>query len=487
VSEARGELHGHLHPLAVVVIGRRFIGASLIPAFVLLLSGGTRVIVPVLLAALVIGVPLAVLSWRRFSYHVGDGRLELRSGVLNRSVRTIPLERVRGVDVSQPFLHRLLGLARVEVEAAAGGASKSAELSLPAISLAEAERLREALLGSARLDEGEVEEAKPLYRATPVMLALGGITSMRYLLAPAALVGVVFNLADDRPGGLVERATDAALERAPTDPVAIAALVVGGVVIVLLAAAGGSLLVDWNFTLADEGERLTAVRGLLTRRVVSLDRERIRGVEVGDTPVRRALRLVTVTAIAAGLRGRTGGTTLAPVLPASEAATLVGAVDPPAPDPLASLVPHPLAARRRRVIRALALPLVVLGVAVGLRVPWAIAAAVLLVILAVPLALDRYRQLGHHLDTRRVALREGSLRRRWSELDPQSAVSFDLRSSPGQRRAGLCTLTVHLGQGAGSRRALDLGEHQAAGLLAGLDPPLLQPLLARSKPEGTGA
>ena len=278
MSRARGELHGRLHPLAVVVIGRRFIGASLIPAFVLLLSGGTRVIVPVLLAVLFIGVPLAVLSWQRFSYHVADGRLELRSGVLNRSVRTIPLERVRGVDVSQPFLHRLLGLARVEVEAAAGGDSKSPELSLPAIALAEAERLREALLGAARVEEGEVEEAKPLYRATPVMLALGGITSMRYLLAPAALVGVVFNLADDLPGGLVERATDAALERAPTDPFAIAALVAGGVVIVLLAAAGGSVLVDWNFTLADEGERLTAVRGLLTRRVVTLDRDRIRGV-----------------------------------------------------------------------------------------------------------------------------------------------------------------------------------------------------------------
>ena len=480
MSEARAELHGRLHPLALVVVARRFIGASLIPVLVLLLSAGTRVIVPVLLAALFIGVPLAVLSWRRFSYHVAGGRLELRSGVLNRSVRTIPLERVRGVDVSQPPLHRLLGLARVEVEAAAGGDSRSAELSLPAISLAEAERLREVLLGAARLQDAEAEEAKeatPLYRATPGLLALGGITSMRYLLAPAAVVGIVFNLADDLPGGLVERATDAALDRTPTDPVGIAALVVAGVAIVVLAAAAGSLLVDWDFRLADDGERLTAARGLLTRRVVSLERERIRGVDIRDTPARRALRLVSVTAIAAGLRGRTGGTTLAPVLPASEAAPLIRAVDPSAPDPLALLTPHPLAARRRRLIRALALPLVVLGVTVGLRVPWAIAAAVLLVMLAVPLAQDRYRQLGHRFDPRRVALREGSLRRRWSELDPLAAVAFDLRSSPGQRRARLCTLTVHLGQGAGSRRALDLGEQQAANLLVGLHPPLLQPLL----------
>ena len=445
----------------------------------LLLSAGARVIVPLLLAALVVGVPAAVLSWRRFSYHVVRGRLELRSGVLSRSVRTVPVERVRGVDVSQPFLHRLLGLARVEVEAAAGD-SKSAELSLPAVSLAEAERLRDVLLGAARLVEGEEpEEATPLYRATPGLLALAGITSMRYLLAPAAVVGVVVNLADDLPGGLVDRATDAALDRVPTDPAGIGALAVGGAAIVLLIAAAGSLLVDWDFTLADHGERLTAVRGLLTRRVVSLDRDRVRGIDVRDTPARRPFQLVSVNAIAAGLRGRTGGTTLAPVLHLPEAATLLRAVDPSAPELLAPLTPHPTAARSRRLSRALALPAALLVMAVGLRVSWLIAAAVLLVLLAVPLALDRYRQLGHRFDGRRAVFREGSLRRRWSELDPGAAVAFELRSSPGQRRAELCTLTVHLGQGAGSRRALDVGEQQAAELIAGLHPSLLRPLLAR--------
>ena len=60
---------------------------------------------------------------------------------------------------------------------------------------------------------------------------------------------------------------------------------------------------------------------------------------------------------------------------------------------------------------------------------------------------------------------------------PAGVVAYELRSSPGQRRAGLCTLVVHLGQGAGSRRALDAGEEQAAVLLAGLHPRLLEPLL----------
>ncbi|MGH3039897.1 MAG: PH domain-containing protein, partial [Gaiellaceae bacterium] len=82
-------------------------------------------------------------------------------------------------------------------------------------------------------------------------------------------------------------------------------------------------------------------------------------------------------------------------------------------------------------------------------------------------------------DGRRLALRGGTLRRRWSEVDPAGVVSFDLRSSPGQRRAGLATLTVHLGQGAGSRRALDVGEEQAVELLRRVQPQLFEPLNRR--------
>lgn len=460
----------------MLVIARRFVGVSLIPAVAIFVSAGARVIVPALALALLVGLPLAILSWWRFRYRVGGGRLELHSGVLSRSVRTIPLERVRGIDVTEPFLHRVLGLVRVDVEAAAGGGSK-AELSLAAVSREQADALREALLGATRSAAEETAAPAPVYRATPGLLALGGITSMSYLLAPAAIVGVVFNLADDLPGGFVERASEAAADRFPTDAVGIALVALGAIALVLAAAAAGSLLVDWDFTLRDEGERLAASRGLLTRRLVHLDRDRIRGVDVRDTPPRRGLRLASVTAIAAGVSGRSGGTTLAPVVRVQEASALLRAVDPAAPDPTAPLTAHPPSARARRFVRALALPALVVAVVAALGPLWAAAIALAAAVLTIPLALDRYRQLGHAFDGRRLVLREGSLRRRWSELDPGAVVSFEVKSSPGQRRAGLATLTVHLGQGAGSRRALDVGEEQASSLLSEVRPQLFEPLL----------
>jgi putative membrane protein len=470
------ELQGRLHPLAVLVYARRFIGASIVPLVVLLFSAGTRVLVPLLAVALFVGLPLAVLSWWRFRYRVRGGRLELHSGVFSRSVRTIPLERVRGIDVTEPFAHRLLGLVKVEIEAAAGGDARNAELSLAAVSRGQADELREALLGAG---SGVVEraEAAPIYQATPGLLALGGITSVSYLLAPAAIVGVVLNLADDLPGDFVESVVEGAADRFPTDALGLTLVGVAAVGVVLVAAAVGSLLVDWDFTLRDEGERLGASRGLLTRRAVHLDKDRIRGADVRDTPLRRPIRLASVTAIAAGLRGRTGGTTLAPVLRSESVPTLLRDVDSSAPDPSAPLAAHPVAARSRRLVRALSLPLALLAVAAVFGVLWAVIVAAALMAAAVPLALDRHRQLGHAFDGRRLVLREGTLRRRWSEVDPDGIVSFDLRSSPGQRRAGLATLTVHLGQGAASRRALDIGEDQAAELLSRVHPRLLGPFL----------
>lgn len=477
---APAQVEGRLHPLAVVVIARRFVGVSLIPAFALFLSAGTRVIVPAIVLALLVGLPLALLAWWRFRYRVAGGRLELHAGVLSRSVRTIPLERVRGMDVTEPFLHRLLGLVKVDVEAAAGGGGgRQAELSLAAVSRAQADELREAVLGSARAVAEEAEAGPPtLYRATPGLLALGGITSMTYLLAPAAIVGFVLNLAGDLPGDIVERALESGADRLPSDLLGIALAAVVGLVVVLAAAAAGSLIVDWDFALRDEGERLAAARGLVTRRLVHLDRERIRGADVRDTPLRRPFGLASVTAVAAGVSARNGGTSLAPVVRRERVAGLLRAVDPQAPDPVAELVAHPPAARPRRLLRALVLPLAALGVLAGFGILWAAALAFAAAILAVPVALDRYRQLGHAFDGRRLALRDGSLRRRWSEVDPDAAVSFELTSSPGQRRAGLATLTVHLGQGAGSRRALDLGEEQAAAFLRDVRADLFDPFAA---------
>lgn len=474
------DLSGRLHPLAILLVLRRFVGAWILPLLVVALTWHGGLAIPGLALIVVAGLAYGVLTWLRFTYAVVGDRLEIRQGVLERKVRVVPVARIRGVDVSAPALHRLLGLVRVEVEAASGGSTR-AELTLAAVTRAEGEALRLRLLARPTEQlEVDGEPARVLYRATPGLLAAGGITSGRYLLAPLAVAGIVFNLADDLPGSLGERLFSSAADRAPEGGAGLLVLVVVVAAAAAALAVLGSLLVDWNFTVRDETDHLVAVRGLITHRAVTIERARIRGVDVTDSPLRRLVGLMGAAVVAGGIGGgRAGRASVAPVIGRHEVLGLLRAIDPLAPDPAGILVVHPRAALARRLVRAVPVPVVAAGIAAAVGLWWLAAGLALLSGMGLVLGRDRYRQLGHRWDGRRLAVREGSLTRRWTSLDPSAVVSYEVRRSPGQARAGLCTIVLHLGQGVGARRVLDVSDAQARALLERLAAPLLEPLVAR--------
>ena len=147
MSDRSPELRGRLHPLAILVFARKRIGASVLPILVIAFTWRGGLALPVLGGLVAIGLAALVLEWRRFTYRIEGGRLVIERGVLRHTTRVVPLDRIRGVDLQAPWLHRVLGLVQVEVEAAAGGRS-AAELTLAAVSAPEGERLRAALLSA---------------------------------------------------------------------------------------------------------------------------------------------------------------------------------------------------------------------------------------------------------------------------------------------------------------------------------------------------
>jgi len=141
-----------LHPLsaaldAVVSGGRLALFAVFASTALAGMGGGDR---PVSTAALLVpgaffvGAGFALARWYRFEYELLPEHLLVRSGVFSRQEREIPLRRVQNVDVRRSLLKRLLGLATVTVETAGGG---STEATLDAVSVADAETLREGLGG----------------------------------------------------------------------------------------------------------------------------------------------------------------------------------------------------------------------------------------------------------------------------------------------------------------------------------------------------
>jgi len=80
-----------------------------------------------------------VARYRRFEYELTPDTFDIRSGVLSRRQREIPLRRIQNVDISQNVVQRLLSVAQVGLETAGGGGT---EAQLRYVGVEQAERLQ---------------------------------------------------------------------------------------------------------------------------------------------------------------------------------------------------------------------------------------------------------------------------------------------------------------------------------------------------------
>ncbi|MGB7373428.1 PH domain-containing protein [Pontixanthobacter sp.] len=147
------------HPLSFVVAGIAGLQNALFPMVAAYFS--MREKSWALLAALGIGTivalvsaGLAYLGWRRFTYQIGETDIRVDSGILSRTARSVPFERIQDVSLEQTLLPRLLGLVQVKFETGAGG---DEEIALRYLSEDQGETLRE--LVRARKDGAEAEAA----------------------------------------------------------------------------------------------------------------------------------------------------------------------------------------------------------------------------------------------------------------------------------------------------------------------------------------
>ncbi len=110
------------------------------------------VLVGVLVLVALVGFVYSALAWRVTRFAVTDEAVHLRQGLLFRQQRQARLDRLQAVDVVQPLLARLLGLAQLNLEVA-GGTGSAVQLAF--LREPDAEQLRAQILAlSAGLRPG---------------------------------------------------------------------------------------------------------------------------------------------------------------------------------------------------------------------------------------------------------------------------------------------------------------------------------------------
>jgi putative membrane protein len=444
------------------------------PALVVLAMRGSADTIGTLalLVDLVVGLGLfvalgttgVVLRWATLRYRMVGDRLELRSGLLARSQRSIVAARVQNVEIVRGVLHRALGLAALRVETASG---EGAEGALGGLRLDEALAIAEALRAGATAAPGV--EQRVVVANGPWEVSLFGATSTPWALPLVAAVAVAQEAFVGRGGrdgsdlgGLAARADDVGYGVA-------AVMVVGVLVGTWLIGIGGAWLAHHGFRLvrADDGS-LVVEEGLLTTRRASLPADRVQRVEVVEPVLRRLMGLATVRLESVSTRqgepGQEHAQVVVPILPAEGVAAVLEEVLPSLPAGLLDgpwSPAHPRAVRRE-LIRAAVVGIAVAagGAAIG-PIGAAIGAA------AAALNTGRVwldvRSQGYQVTRGFVVVRRGWLERTTTVLSRDRVQTAEWEQGPVLRWVGLGEVTVSV---AGSFVTLPLLDADEAWALA---------------------
>jgi len=235
-----------------------------------------------------------VLRWATTRYRITPEQVQLRTGLLQRKTVATPADRVRSVDVTASPLHRLLGLAKVDIGTGSqrSGSGGGSGLTLDSLPAAEAAALRAELLhralspsaderaGSspsepgalpfAAVPAGDVPAAQDpdieLARLDPRWVRFAPFT-LSGVLAAAAILGLGWNLLDQ----LNVTPSDVGPVRGFVDHMAQTAIWLGILQVMVTLAATVTALSIGGYVLSYWGFRLTRhARGSLhiTPRVV---------------------------------------------------------------------------------------------------------------------------------------------------------------------------------------------------------------------------
>lgn len=409
---------------------------------------------------LVVALGNTVVHYLTLRYRLFDGKLEIRSGLLNRTKRVLAPARVQNVETVRNVFHRAAGLAEVRIETASGD---EVEGLLSALTEDEANRLVRALKAGHRDAVVDTPDAElpVLAQNSPLDLAWYGATSTRFGAAAVGL-GLLFEvLGVTDPEGVAEIAPW------------VGALAVVGVVAASIVGAWGIGIVQavvrhHGFRLMRDGRGLVAEEGLFTRRRVELPLRKVQLVTIQEPALRRLVRIASVVVETASGRPAAGGT--------QRALSMVPVVAPDAVDALVrealphldrsihdALRPPALVARRREVVRG-----VIGGTGLTLLLtwwwwPWAALTWPVWVAIAVALRWLDWKHQGWEVTDEVVVSRRGWLNRHTQIVARDKIQSVEVEQGPLLRRYRLGQVVVRV---AGSAVAMPLLDHDEAFALA---------------------
>ncbi|MBB1484145.1 PH domain-containing protein [Tessaracoccus sp. MC1865] len=263
-------------------------GSSGFGSSALFIGGG------LLLVALIAGVS-GIFTWRTTTFIADDDEFRVERRFLSETSTKVDYTKVQSVEVSQPLIARLMGLAKVHIDVGGAGG-----VDLAFLSRGRAESMREHLV--ARMRRAHTPVAAPRYPAD-VAPTLGGRPPAQLPQAGEDLV-VAVPAGNLLLGALVSLGTGAAVVGGGI--LVVFALLAQTPVTMLAAALGIGGWIwnqtgrNWNFRMTRSDGALRLTRGALSTTSQGLRPNRIQGVAIKQDLLQRATGLYQMTVTVLG-------------------------------------------------------------------------------------------------------------------------------------------------------------------------------------------
>lgn len=329
---APGSEHSGLrtHPLTGIVQGALWAVAASAGLVSSVASGdGVRGIGIGIAGGLVLGLGFGFLSWWFTRYTIDGTELRINSGFLTKSSRRIPYERLQSVDIAEPLVARIFGLAELRIEMAGG---KNSRTTLRFLKVAQSRELRAVLLNRAHginPAEPHVDEPHDVIAAVPPeRIMIGTFLSLDFLFAALGAIALVvlglwFGQIIAVLGGIIPLGTW------------------------LLQIVAGRVFQQWGFTLSRNPRGLRIERGLLSRTSQTIPFDRVQGIAIEEPFIWRRLGWQRLEVDVAGYAehdddsGVNSSSTLLPIADPALASHVIGELLPQANPHAVALTPVP--------------------------------------------------------------------------------------------------------------------------------------------------
>lgn len=445
-----------LHPMSWLFVLIQQLRQFIIPIIVLFAFGrGDRNDLWGLVAIFVLAV-ISIWQYYTYRFRIGSDSLQIRSGLLERSLRQIPFARIQNVALRQTVLHRIFGVAEVRLESA-GGIKPEAEMRV--LTLADALAL-EALVrrrrGEARTgataDADTAEEGEVLLRLSAADIIRAGLISNRGMVVVGGAFAALAQFSRDLFSEIIEswvRGLFGVVEDYGRghEAAAVLAMILLFLALVRLFSIALAFLQYHGFRLEEHGRRLTLERGLLSRARTSTPRRRIQSWTLREGMLHRLFGRRSLEVSTAVLENGSDGQPrslreIAPVATPERCDALIRRLAPQVQWPPTQWQPL-----HRATFWRLAVPqwLLTLAIAIPAGLNFGIWGAVL-VCLWLPwagyIAWQHARHAGYSVDACMVAVRGGWWTRTWrfAEIGKLQAIRFS--QSPLDRMLGTATLLL---------------------------------------------